>query len=150
MEFPDFSWATGNFDNRQLLHQYQNDRFRINTLWNLAWQYTARSTAQSSQTHSYEQNLMAPPKHSPSLKTPVCMECNENLGAGCMRPFCQYEHICYLCINVSGIPEKCHKAIYCQNKEQRLYSSPASLNHQNKSLSKTKTRFTVCLLLILF
>ena len=56
---------------------------------------------------------MAPPTRLPSWKTPVCIEWNENLGAGSPRPFCMYEHICYCCVNVPGIPEKRHKAIYC-------------------------------------
>ena len=98
------------------------------TLWNLVRQSTTRSTSvQSNWTLSYE-----PPTCLPSRKVPVCIEWNENLGAGCPHPFSRYDHICYRCINVPGIAEKCHKAIYCPNKEQRPYSSLAQ-NYQNKA-----------------
>ena len=135
MRFPDFSWATYDREFRQQAAATSVPEWSVldNTLWNLARQSATRSTVQSSQTRSYEQNLMAPPTRLPSWKTPVCIEWNENLGAGCPRPFCRYEHICYRCVNVPGIPEKRHKAIYCPNKERRSYSSPASLNHQNKA-----------------
>ena len=137
MRFPDFNWATYDREFRQQAAATVIPEWSVldNTLWNLARQSTASShnaptPAQLSRACPFEQNLTAPSTRSPSWKAPVCTDWNENLAAGCPRPFCRYEHVCYRCINVPGIPEKRHKAIYCPNKERRPYSSPASLNYQ--------------------
>ena len=106
MRFPDFSWVT--YDREQVA-AISTPKWLVldNTLWNLARQSTVRPP--SNHTRSYEQNLMVPPTLLPSWKAPMCIEWNENLGAGCPRPFCQYEHTCYRCINVFGIPENVTK-----------------------------------------
>lgn len=66
--------------------------------------------------------MYKPPQQPPNVPATttsrICLAWNENPSPECLRPSCNFDHICYRCVH-TNFADKKHKAIFCPHKQKR-------------------------------
>ena len=126
--FPDFNWVTYDSEFHQQAATMAIPEWSVldNTLWNLSRQTTThffmtQFTKQPNKSQQTERTYgsQLPTTITQSRKAPICLDWNDNPAAGCSHLNCYYDHTCYHCIHIPGIPDKHHKAINCPHKGKK-------------------------------